>query len=102
MTTIDQLRASTAAVVTIKDAAELMGVNRRTMSGALTVHGGDIPSRRIGRRIVIPRDAFLRWYSGDDAQPIPLPAADVAAEPDTARMVRSKLLELLSELDGTR
>lgn len=102
MITIEQLRASTSAVVTIKDAAELMGVNRRTMSGALSVHGGEIPARRIGRRIVIPREAFLRWYSGDEpAETAANSDSDIASvEHDPARVVRAKLIELLNELES--
>lgn len=99
MITLEQLRTSAAAVVTIKDAADLMGVNRRTLTGALSVNGGEIPARRIGRRIVIPREAFLHWYSGEE-KPAEQVTDDARESPDRTHLIRARLLELLSDLES--
>jgi excisionase family DNA binding protein len=43
-------------------------ISRRAFYNAL--NRGEIPSRRCGRRILIPRHAFMRWLRGDtDARP---------------------------------
>lgn len=102
MMTLEDVRSSTCAVITIKDAARLLGVNPRTVSAALTLNGGDIPARRVGRRVVIPRVPWLAWLDGDGTTHTG--TADqppTQAEPDTAAIVRAKLLELLAELEGT-
>lgn len=103
MTTLNEVRDSGRATITIKDAAAILAVDPRTVSGALSVHGGTIPSLSVGRRIVIPLPAFLRWYDGD--QSMQAPSTSTADEPrhvpavDTAA-IRSKLLELLGALEG--
>ena len=102
--TLEELRASPTAVVTIKDAAAILNVNPRTLSGALTIHGGDVPSRRIGRRVVIPREAFLAWLEPATVGSSATPAPDVADTHSTATVatIRTKLVELLSELEGVQ
>lgn len=97
--TLDDVRASRSAVITIKDAASLLGCNPRTVTAALSIHGGDIPARRVGRRVVIPRVQWLAWLDGqtDTNEPTP-PTEDV--QPDTAAIVRAKLLQLLAELEA--
>lgn len=98
MLTLDDLRVSQCAVITVKDAAALLGVDRRTVTGALSVHGGDIPARRVGRRVVIPRMPFLEWLDGSTIAPtVTMPATDPA--PDAAALVRAKLIELLGALE---
>ena len=54
---LDQLRASRAAVVSIADAAALLGVDVRTVSRAM--HNGELPALRVGRRLLIPRLPLL-------------------------------------------
>ena len=44
--------------ITVEEAAHLLGISRALAYQA--VHTGDIPSLRIGRRIVIPLDALHR------------------------------------------
>lgn len=97
--TLDEARSSAAATITIKDAAAIAGVNPRTLGAALEIHGGDIPARRIGRRVVIPREAFLRWIEGDA---LPTATTEQVSTPaiNTAAVVRAKLIELLSALDA--
>lgn len=55
---LDWLRASTAAAVTLKQAAAVLDVDQRTVSAA--VKRGELPSIRIGRRILIPRLPLLQ------------------------------------------
>lgn len=97
--TLDDALASPLATITVKDAAHLAGVDRRTLAGQLSVHGGPIPARSIGRRIVIPRSAFLGWLL--DAPDV-APATDVRDdEPtrDATAIIRAKLIELLGALE---
>jgi len=53
--------------LTVREAAELLGTDPRTVSGELSVNGGTIPALRVGRRIVIPRERFMAWLTGKDA-----------------------------------
>lgn len=99
MLSIERLRSSGCATVTIKEAAELVGVDPRTLNGALTIHGGDIPARRIGRRVVIPREAFLSWFDGSTVERAA--PATVVTEDTTVTAVRAKLIELLGALEST-
>jgi excisionase family DNA binding protein len=52
-----ELRASRSAVVTISDAAAVLGVDARTVSRA--VQNGELPALRVGRRLLIPRLLLL-------------------------------------------
>lgn len=64
--TLDDLRASTTAAITRADAAAAVGVDPRTIS--VGIADGTIPSIRLGRRILIPRERFLALFdSGQDA-----------------------------------
>lgn len=53
--------------LTVREAAELLGTDPRTVTGELSVNGGSIPALRVGRRIVIPREPFTEWLTGRDA-----------------------------------
>ncbi|OUP51661.1 helix-turn-helix domain-containing protein [Pseudoflavonifractor sp. An184] len=46
-------------VYTVPEAAEILGVGVNTIYNLS--HTRDFPSFRIGKRIVIPREHFLRW-----------------------------------------
>jgi excisionase family DNA binding protein len=50
-------------VYTVEEVAERLGISRSLAYQA--VKEGEIPTRKIGRRIVIPRVAFEKWLSGD-------------------------------------
>jgi excisionase family DNA binding protein len=54
---LDDLKVSRAAVVSISDAAELLGIDARTVSRAM--QNGELPALRVGRRLLIPRLPFL-------------------------------------------
>lgn len=52
------------AVLTVGEAAEVLGVSRATAYAAVTA--GQIPSVRLGKRLVVPRAALERLLAGDD------------------------------------
>ena len=54
---LEALRRSPSAVCTISEVAELMHVDRRTVGQAITT--GTIPSIRLGRSVLIPREQLL-------------------------------------------
>lgn len=62
---LDELRASRAAVVTVTQAAALLGIDVRTVSRA--IHNGELPALRIGRRLLIPRLQLLAQLGASDA-----------------------------------
>jgi len=55
--TLDEIRASTATILTITDVAALLDVDERTVRRAC--EDGQLPSVRVGRRILIPREQLL-------------------------------------------
>lgn len=63
--TIDTLRESRSVVITRKDAAEALGVDPRTIT--VGINDGTIPSVKLGRRVVIPRERFLRIFGASEA-----------------------------------
>jgi excisionase family DNA binding protein len=54
---LDELMASRAAVVTVAQAASLLGIDVRTVTRA--VQCGELPVLRLGRRVLIPRLRLL-------------------------------------------
>lgn len=62
--TIDSLRGSRSLVITRTEAAAALGVDPRTVTAG--VENGTIPAVRLGRRLVIPREKFLRLFDPDD------------------------------------
>jgi len=97
---LSEMRASSAASVSIKDISEVMGVDTRTAGGALSVNGGEIPSHRVGRRIVIPRERFLAWFDGGTSASEQVEPAAESRDVDVAAVVRAKLRELLGALEA--
>lgn len=61
--TIDTLRESRSVVITRKDDAEALGVDPRTIT--VGINDGTIPSVKLGRRVVIPREKFLRIFDAE-------------------------------------
>ena len=61
--TIDQLRESRSAVITRTEVAAALGVDPRTVT--IAIESGSIPSVKLGRRVVIPREKFLRLFDPD-------------------------------------
>ncbi|MDH6283279.1 excisionase family DNA-binding protein [Prescottella agglutinans] len=58
--TIEDIKAMKTVAITKTQAAQAMGVDPRTATGA--VEDGSIPSVRIGRRVLIPRIPFLALF----------------------------------------
>jgi excisionase family DNA binding protein len=52
--------------LTVEEAATIAGVGRGAMYAA--VKDGTVPSLRLGRRILIPRKAFLAWLDGTNEE----------------------------------
>ena len=70
-----KLESNTRATMTITEAAEQLGIARNQAYEA--AKRGEIPTIRIGRRVLVPRVAFdrlLAGAAGDDA-PVPDRAA---------------------------
>lgn len=52
------------AVLTIEEAAKLLRISRRSAYEA--ARNGDVPTVRIGRRLLVPRDRLRRLLDGTD------------------------------------
>ena len=50
-------------ILTADQVAELLGVNRKTIYEAAS--RGEIPHRRLGRRLIFERGVVLRWLRQD-------------------------------------
>lgn len=61
--TIDQVRQSRSLVITRTEAASALGVDPRTVTAG--IDNGTIPAVKLGRRVVIPREKFLRLFDPD-------------------------------------
>ena len=56
-------------ILGVDELAEFLGVNRKTV---LEYAGkGDIPHRRLGRRILFSRAAIMEWAKGRDIERVP-------------------------------
>lgn len=66
---LEDVRASRSAVVSIADAAALLGVDARTVSRAM--QNGELPALRVGRRLLVPRIPLLACLGAlaDDVPP---------------------------------
>lgn len=64
--TLDEARASDAAVLNRKTVAAILGVDPRTVTAG--IDSGSIPSIKLGRRVLIPRKKFLKLFDIDDDQ----------------------------------
>lgn len=62
--TIDTLRGTRSLVITRTEAAAALGVNPRTVTAG--IEQGTIPAVKLGLRLVIPREKFLRLFAPDD------------------------------------
>jgi excisionase family DNA binding protein len=66
-------------VYSVEEAAELLGISRSLAYEA--VHRGEIPSMRIGRRILVPKAALERYLSLAGEQSAPGRAESSPATP---------------------
>lgn len=53
-------------VLTVPEAAALLRVGERTLRSAIA--RGEVPARRIGRRIVVPGAALARWLEAQEQE----------------------------------
>ena len=58
---IDDLRKRRTLVITRQEAAQALGVDPRTIT--VGIEDGTIPSVKLGRRVVIPREKFLTLFA---------------------------------------
>jgi excisionase family DNA binding protein len=64
------LSADLPPVLSVDQAAKLLGISRGLAFSA--VRSGELPSRRVGRRILIPTEQLRRWLDLDpEARPAP-------------------------------
>jgi len=56
--------ADAPQVLTIREAAQVLRLAENTVYAA--IHRGELPARRVGRRLLIPREALERFLA--DAQ----------------------------------
>lgn len=61
---LDAIQGSTALTINKKDAAEALGVDPRTIT--VGIANGTIPSIKLGRRVLIPREKFLKLFEVTD------------------------------------
>ena len=61
--TIDALRGLRSLVITRTEAVAALGVDPRTVTAG--IENGTIPSVKLGRRLVIPREKFLKLFDPD-------------------------------------
>ncbi|MGB2950409.1 MAG: helix-turn-helix domain-containing protein [Rhodococcus sp. (in: high G+C Gram-positive bacteria)] len=54
------LRNARSLVITRTEAARALGVDPRTITAG--IENGTLPSVKLGRRVVIPREKFLRLF----------------------------------------
>lgn len=62
---LDDLQRSTAATISRAEAAAVMGIDPRTVSKGIAE--GTIPSIKVGRLQLIPREKFLALFMSEAA-----------------------------------
>lgn len=63
--TLAQARRSENAVLTRTEIAAILNVDARTVTRGIAA--GEIPSIRLGRRVLVPREPFIALMTGDTA-----------------------------------
>lgn len=61
---LETLRSSRSLVISRTDAAAALGIDPRTVTAG--IENGTIPSVKLGRRVLIPREKFLRLFDPED------------------------------------
>ena len=64
-------------VLRVEDVARIMNISR--VSTYNLVHSEGFPCKFVGRRMVIPRDAFFNWLNGGDAAITSVQSSELAA-----------------------
>jgi excisionase family DNA binding protein len=73
--------------LTVAETAELLGISRWLVQQA--VRNGSLPSRRVGRRILIPRIRLDAWLAGQDGVPDSAALSEQADDGSTSRRTAS-------------
>ncbi len=73
--------------LTVAETAGLLGISRWLVQQA--VRNGSLPSRRVGRRILIPRMRLDAWLAGQDAAHEPAGQGNQAGDRSTSRRTAS-------------
>ena len=60
---IRELRDSSSATISRKDVADVLGIDPRTVTEG--IKQGNIPSLKIGRRVLVPRERFLALFDAN-------------------------------------
>ncbi len=81
MTTVER------PTLTVAETAELLGISRWLVQQA--VRNGSLPSRRVGRRILIPRIRLDAWLAGQDGVPEPAVLSEPADDGSASRRTAS-------------
>jgi excisionase family DNA binding protein len=58
-------------VLTVQDALALLGGSLGRSSLYKALRAGVIPSKRIGKKFLIPKQRFLGWLEGEESKPEP-------------------------------
>lgn len=61
---LDWLRNAAAAAITRRQTAQVLGVDERTVTRA--INNDELPSLRMGRRVLVPRLPLLRILGVED------------------------------------
>lgn len=59
---LPEVRPAERLTLTVPEAALLLGISRN--EAYMAIQRGEIPARRVGRRIIISRVALERWLNG--------------------------------------
>ncbi|MBA2387000.1 MAG: helix-turn-helix domain-containing protein [Acidimicrobiia bacterium] len=62
-TTVSLEALAARAILTVEETASLLNLGRTAAYEA--ARRGEIPTRRLGRRVVVPVPALLRWLAGE-------------------------------------
>jgi excisionase family DNA binding protein len=65
--TIDLAAIARRTTITVEEAASLLGIGRSAAYEA--ARRGQLPTRRLGRRLFVPVPALLDWLGTTDTQP---------------------------------
>lgn len=75
MSTVDSPRTTSVteslagrATISVEEAASLLGISRSAAYEA--AHRGQLPTRRLGRRLFVPVPALLNWLGAPFAEPV--------------------------------
>lgn len=72
------MNAETPSVLTVAEAAKILRLAKNTCYGA--IHRGELPAFRVGRRLLVPRDALERLLFAAPVKPKGEASSDLERE----------------------